>query len=396
MRQILTTILLLAASLTVVVAQNANPPQKVDVQGDNNYENGPGLHYDGIDVSSYQKDIDWTTTAADKNIKFVFVKATEGKTHQSRHYRRNIEHARKQGVKVGSYHFLRTTSSIDDQFANFTQVVKLEEQDIIPLIDVETRSGWTNKQLQDSVKKFADLIEAHYGVRPMIYTSSSFFNNYLGPDFAKYPLFIARYSKSEPQLNYGAKWILWQFSDRGRIQGIDAYVDLCRFNKGCNVNNLLIGKKGNRSTRGNTVPQTVPEPKKKQNAAKPDVPKSKKQQKDEEKRRREEQKKADKQAKQQQKEQEKAQKKAKKQQKQDVPQQQKPKTQPKQNVPANKNSANDNKTKPDNNNNQASGNNNANNPPTTTGKPAVKKNGNQGSADNDKENYSTRRNRQKK
>lgn len=188
--------------------------QKVDVVGDENYENGPRLHYDGIDVSSYQKDIDWSTTAADKNIKFVFVKATEGATHQSRHYRRNIDNARKHGVKVGSYHFLRTTSSIDAQFANFTSIVKADEQDIVPLIDVETRRGWSNQQLQDSVKKFADLIESHYGVRPMIYTSSSFFNSYLGADFAVYPLFIARYSKSEPTLQFGAKWTLWQFSDR--------------------------------------------------------------------------------------------------------------------------------------------------------------------------------------
>lgn len=200
------------------------------------------ISYDGIDVSSYQKDIDWSTTAKDKKIQFVYVKATEGATHTSRHYRINIENARKQGIKVGSYHFLRTSSRIRDQFANFTRAVKKNEQDLIPLLDVETMRGWTSEQLCDSVKLFADLIEQHYGCKPLIYTSSSFFNKHLAPMFSDYPLFIARYAKNEPRLSGGVKWILWQFSDCGRIKGIDADVDLCRFNKGCDINNILISK----------------------------------------------------------------------------------------------------------------------------------------------------------
>lgn len=202
------------------------------------------LSYDGIDVSSYQKDIDWSATSHDSKIKFVYVKATEGATLTSRHYRINIENARRHGVRVGSYHFLRTTSTIKDQFDNFTRAVKKSEQDLVPLLDVETKRGWTPQQLRDSVKAFADLLEDYYGCRPMIYTSSSFFNNYLASEFSGYPLFIARYATSEPQLTNNAKWILWQFSDRGRIQGIDANVDLCRFNKGYSVNDILMrGKK---------------------------------------------------------------------------------------------------------------------------------------------------------
>lgn len=411
MKHLLLSLILLVAGAALCHGQQptnaAIQQQKVDVVNDANYENGPSLHYDGIDVSSYQKDIDWSTTASDRNIKFVFVKATEGATHKSRHYRRNIDHARRQGVKVGSYHFLRTTSTIDAQFANFTSIVKLEEQDILPLIDVETRRGWSNKQLQDSVKKFADMLEKHYGVKPMIYTSSSFFNNILGPDFAHYPLFIARYSKSEPTLSYGAKWTLWQFSDRGRIKGIDAYVDLCRFNKGCNLNNILIAGKSTRH-RGR-VPQTVPEPRKKHQAAKPDVPQSKKQKKEAEKRRKEEekkrkeaQKKAEKEAKEKQKEQERIAKeqqriekerekrrreeeKKNKNKQNQVPPPQKPKVSPRgqsqANVPA----------KPVQSTSVSS---------TTTTQPTpaptqTRKRNNQSSADNDKVNYSTRKNRNK-
>lgn len=216
------------------------PAAAQDKQIDLDNDRDPSLVYDGIDVSSYQKDIDWRATARDKKIKFVYVKATEGATYTSRHYIYNMENARKHGIKVGSYHFLRTGSRIKDQFENFKRSVKKSDQDLIPLIDVETRQGWTAQQLRDSVKMFADLVEEYYGCRPMIYTSSSFFNNLLGAAFADYPLFIARYATSEPQLSCGAKWTLWQFSEKGRISGIDHPVDLCRFNKGCSLSDILI------------------------------------------------------------------------------------------------------------------------------------------------------------
>ncbi|MBR1804264.1 MAG: hypothetical protein IJ775_05105, partial [Muribaculaceae bacterium] len=198
---------------------------------------------DGIDVSDHQKTIDWDATARDKRVKFVYIKATEGATYQSRVYRYNLENARRVGIKVGSYHFMRTGSRVRDQFENFTRVVKKHEQDLLPLIDIEVRQGWTNQQVRDSVKLFADLVEEYYGCRPMIYTSSHFFNTILGRSFADYPLFIARYASNAPSLDSG-DWILWQYSEKGRIAGIGPNVDLSCFNKGRGLQDILI--KGSR------------------------------------------------------------------------------------------------------------------------------------------------------
>ena len=197
-------------------------------------------HYDGIDISDHQKHIDWPEVAKDKNIKYVYIKATEGATYVSNLYRYNLENAHKHGIKVGSYHFLRTGSRIRDQFENFKRIVKKNEQDLLPVIDVEVRQGWTNQQLRDSVKLFADLVEEHYGCRPLIYTSSSFYDNILGRSFNIYPLFIARYSASQPTLKSGNDWVMWQFSERGRIRGISTNVDLSCFNKGRSLSDIMI------------------------------------------------------------------------------------------------------------------------------------------------------------
>ena len=250
--------------------------REVRLVGDKNYSNNATLIYDGIDVSNYQKDINWEATAHDPNIKYVYIKATEGATHKQHRYRRNLENARRHGVKVGSYHFMRTSTPIQKQFENFISMVRPDEQDLVPLLDVETREGWTIKQLQDSVMKFAQLLEQYYGCKPMIYTSSSYFNNYLGAQFARYPLFIARYSKSEPQLYFGAKWILWQFSDRGRIDGIDAFVDLSRFNRGCSLKDITYRNRGRSRVKQNN--DYVPRPKVRHEDVEPPVPRPKKRQ----------------------------------------------------------------------------------------------------------------------
>lgn len=212
------------------------------------------LIYDGIDVSSYQKDIDWSATAKDKNIKFVYVKATEGSTYRSRHYQYNIENARQYGIHVGAYHFFRPNVPVEKQFLNFTSVVKKEDQDLIPLIDVEVRgNNLTVKALVDSVLAFADKLEDHYGCKPMIYTGHAFYNSYLSGKISGYPLFIARYSKVEPRLTGGANWVLWQFSEKGVIAGIDHAVDLCRFNKGCGLKDILISGRKVRSRTHTTA-----------------------------------------------------------------------------------------------------------------------------------------------
>lgn len=264
-------ILFFTLLLSLTTHAGDNDEHEVKVVGDKNYTNNANLVYDGIDVSNYQKDINWRATAEDPSIKYVYVKATEGATHKQHRYRANIENARRHGVKVGSYHFLSTTSPIQKQFENFISMAKPEEQDLIPLLDVETHSGWNAKQLQDSVKLFCQLLEDYYGCKPMIYTNVSYFNTLLGYDFRNYPLFIARYSKSEPQLNFGAKWILWQFSDCGIISGIDAKVDLSRFNRGYSLKDITYhspkSKKKNDRQR-----QNVPRPKPKKEEPRQEVP----------------------------------------------------------------------------------------------------------------------------
>lgn len=200
----------------------------------------PQAKYNGIDISSHQGYIDWAKVSSDKSIAFVYIKATEGATYRSPHYAHNITQARRNGMLVGSYHYLTSTSSITEQFENFSKFALKSVQDLIPMLDVETRGDWSRSQLIDSVDKFCQLVELHYGVQPMIYSTMGFYNKNLAPHFNKHHLYIGRYSNEEPEINWEGEYTIWQYSETGIIPGIDAYVDLCRYRDDAWIDEILL------------------------------------------------------------------------------------------------------------------------------------------------------------
>lgn len=200
-------------------------------------------NYNGIDVSKHQGVIKWQEVAKDRKIEFVYIRATMGKNHVDALYRRNIKDARLAGLKVGSYHFLTSKYSVTEQFDDFLSTVKPSEQDLLPMVDVEDGwiKGWSKEQLRDSLMKFSRLVEKHYGRKPMVYSNESFYNAYLAPCFNDYILYVANY-RSKPKINGGGRHSLWQYSERGHIRGIGEYVDLCRFNEGVKMDDIMLRK----------------------------------------------------------------------------------------------------------------------------------------------------------
>ena len=198
--------------------------------------------YDGIDVSHHQGKINWKEVAKDKQIQFVYIKATQGTSVKDKNYEQNIKAARRQGLRCGSYHYLSCLTSIRSQFRNFQKTMRGHKQDLIPMIDVE-REGvkrWSKKQVQDSVALFAKLIKKKYGKKPLIYSHVKFYNSYLSPRFNNYFLFMSRYSSVRPSIKGIGRHNIWQFSDHGKIRGISGHVDLNRFMLGTSLADIRL------------------------------------------------------------------------------------------------------------------------------------------------------------
>ncbi|MCG7856448.1 glycoside hydrolase family 25 protein [Flavihumibacter sediminis] len=187
----------------------------------------------GIDVSKYQQRINWEMVkemvAEDVRIGFVFIKATEGLGNMDAQFNRNWRNAGDAGITRGAYHFFLAPKSGSEQAENFIRRVELEKGDLPPVLDVEQTYGVTPDKLRAEVKAFLDRLEAHYGVKPIIYTNVEFYNKFLKGDFDNYPLWVAHYlRKDRPRI--ARNWAFWQYSETGNVNGIRGKVDFNVFN----------------------------------------------------------------------------------------------------------------------------------------------------------------------
>lgn len=198
--------------------------------------------YCGIDVSHHQKNIDWDKVATNSAIQFVYIKATDGATWTDPNYKKNLEGAAK-SFKVGAYHFFQTTSSAHAQFEHFKSVVPKGSISLIPMVDVEIdekKSKWTYKQVGDSLQVFMNLCKAYYGKYPMIYGTQRSYNTWCASRFNNFHLYIGRYGDKEPIIKGKGRYTIWQYSEKGHIDGIDKPVDLCKFGNKHNISEILL------------------------------------------------------------------------------------------------------------------------------------------------------------
>src|SRR5579884_2940599 len=127
----------------------------------------------GIDVSVYQKTIDWQAVAQE-GVAFAFARATYG-LNVDKNFAANWADMKAAGLARGAYHYFKPAKDADQQADNFIQTVgSLEEGDLPPVIDVEETGGKTAQEVLDGVGVWIDRVWNAPGRKPMIYTGPSF------------------------------------------------------------------------------------------------------------------------------------------------------------------------------------------------------------------------------
>ena len=182
-----------------------------------------GYSVHGIDVSAYQGRIDWRTVARNR-VQFAFIKASEGATLRDQRFARNWREARAAGVLRGAYHYFQPNRDGQIQADLFARTVPLAPGDLPPVLDVEAANFHDVAVLRREVARWLRLIEAHYGVRPILYSNHSFYKRHLAGHFDDYPLWLAHYEVERPSMPRN-KWIIWQHSDESHVPGIRGMVD---------------------------------------------------------------------------------------------------------------------------------------------------------------------------
>lgn len=179
----------------------------------------------GIDVSAYQGNINWSEVRSSHHpIEFVFIRASMGKDGIDDEFNVNWEACKQQEFLRGAYHYYRPNENSSDQFNNFKNHVTLVSGDLPPVLDIEKESQFGNDNLVKGVQNWLDLAEAHYNMKPILYTGLDFYNqNLKGKISTDYPLWIAAYSgkKRVKHLN----WTFHQFTENVKVKGIKNTVD---------------------------------------------------------------------------------------------------------------------------------------------------------------------------
>ncbi|MEZ2334848.1 glycoside hydrolase family 25 protein [Mucilaginibacter sp. RCC_168] len=188
-----------------------------------------GFTVHGIDVSSYQGKINWQKVKAmnddDVHITFAFIKATEGVLSVDPYFQRNWREAPKAGIICGAYHYFLPQKSGIWQARFFLQTVKMEKGDLPMVVDVEQLYRTPPTKMREQLMSFVNQIENKTGVKPIIYTNISFYQDYLQGYFDDYTLWIAHYYQPVLNISNKTNWQFWQHSDKARINGINQKVD---------------------------------------------------------------------------------------------------------------------------------------------------------------------------
>lgn len=206
-------------------------------------ERFPNLCF-GIDVSNYQGVIDWKPVHA-AGVKFVIVKATEGRTHQQSAFGRNMQGSSNYGIPRTAYHLARLTDSkvtkVMDPIGgaeNFMSLLCGYHVDLVPFLDLEHKQVEQMVDLRGKedaiewIQKWIHHFESKTGGRLGLYLSHRTARLIGAP-----PSLVSRstwwaYYKSatwgeEPKRGKGwNSWMLRQFTSHGNVPGISGHVDL--------------------------------------------------------------------------------------------------------------------------------------------------------------------------
>lgn len=186
----------------------------------------------GIDVSHHQGPIDWPVVAA-SDISFVFIKATEGGDFTDLRFADNWHDANANsnanGLATSAYHFFTLCRPGGEQAAHFLQTVTLARAGLPPVVDLEY--GGNCSARPDKADFMAELtaflapVEAAAGRLALLYVTGEFYEDYLVGRLAANPLWVRNIFR-RPQLPDERGWVFWQYTNRGRVDGISGPVDL--------------------------------------------------------------------------------------------------------------------------------------------------------------------------
>ena len=196
----------------------------------------------GLDVSTYQNNIDWQKVKAD-GMDFAIIRSgyrsygSEGKLNPDDYFVKNITNARAAGVMVGIYFFSQAVTELEAIAEAEYAVELLHEAGVYDLdlpifMDYEFAGGTSGRLNKANLSKsamtknavaFCERIKA-LGYEPGIYANLNFLNKSIdGATLSQtYKIWAAQYNTA---CDYEHDYDWWQYASSGTVNGISGRID---------------------------------------------------------------------------------------------------------------------------------------------------------------------------
>lgn len=184
----------------------------------------------GVDVSAWQGDIDFSKVKA-SGIDFVIIKAggSDEGFYKDRFFDLNYTNAKKSGLLVGCYYIVGANFNTPDHgtinATEFEKIIKGKTFDYPAFLDLEIPPPYDNQNVTTASLNFCKYIKK-CGFECGIYASSigGFKDRLDNKRLNAINKWVAQYSQSKP--TFPDSFMLWQYTDKGKINGISGCVDL--------------------------------------------------------------------------------------------------------------------------------------------------------------------------
>lgn len=185
----------------------------------------------GIDVSKWNGDINWKKISKSNMVQFAMIRASYGYEDIDPKLDENVKGCEKYDIPYGFYHYTyaRNVNEARKEAAYFLNAIEGYSPEYPVVLDIEEDfyKHMSKKQVTEIVTTFMEALE-DAGYFAMIYSYAKFFDDNLYMDQIKdYDIWVACWGDADKLAeNYSYHYGMWQYSETGKIDGIDEYVDL--------------------------------------------------------------------------------------------------------------------------------------------------------------------------
>jgi len=194
----------------------------------------------GIDVSYYNEDINWQAVKAN-GIDFAIIRAggrtwEKGNLYFDTRFSEYIKGAKAAGVKVGVYFYSTAINEVEAvQEASVTlDLLGGQSLDLPVFIDMEYSGMYPDARMDNlTIPERSAIANAFCktiidsGYQAGVYSGQYYFDQSMDHSaISDYNIWIASYTTDNKLPNYKHRYDMWQFTDSGKVSGIEGGVDM--------------------------------------------------------------------------------------------------------------------------------------------------------------------------